>query len=89
MGFEYFDQALVFTPVLFKAFQLVSAGAECAGWSVAQRADCCNGILPCIDQIFSKRTDDSVAASVNLAYLSLVSACRFDNASGRGIDNGY
>src|SRR5687768_3741824 len=88
MGFEYFNQALVFPPVLFKAFQLVAAGTECAGWSVAQPADCCSGILPGIDQVFSKRADDPVAASVNLAYLSLVLARRFDNPSGRGIDDG-
>src|SRR5688500_15490455 len=88
MGFENFDQALVFSPVLFEALQFITAGPKCAGWRVAKGADRRIRILPGIDQVFCERTNNPVAAGINLADFSILLAGGFNYASSGGIDDG-
>ncbi len=88
VGLEHLDQALVLGLVLVEALELVAAGAEGAGRSVAQRGDHRRGLLRGIDQVLGKGADDAVAAGINLADLALVLARALDQAGGGSVDDG-
>ena len=83
---EDLDEAVILTLVGLQALHLVAAGAEGAGWCLAQCGDGARRFLAGIDQVFFQGTDDSVAAGKDLANLVLVFARRLDNAAGGCID---
>jgi hypothetical protein len=85
---EDFNQPFILRPVFLQAFELVAAGAEGAGWRGQQTANGGRALLAGIDQVFAQRTDDTVAACIDFADLYTVLASSFDNAAGRGVDDG-
>ncbi len=87
VGLEYLDQPLVLGAVGFNALQFVTAGAEGAGGSVAQGGDVFRRLQAGIDQIFGQRTNDAVAARVDLADLVRMLASSLDNPGGGGVDH--
>ncbi len=86
VGGEDLDQAVVLALVGLQALHLVAAGAEGAARGVAQGGNGARGFLAGVDQVFRQRSDDAVAAGIDLADLVLVLACRLDHAAGGGID---
>lgn len=77
MGLEYFDQTLVFAPVVFQAFQFVATGAKSTGGRMAQCPDCFSGFCTGIDQIFGQCSDDAVTPGVNFPDFVGMCSCRF------------
>ena len=78
---------LVLRAVSLEAFQLVAAGAECAGRRMFQRGDRGSRFPAGVDQVLGQRADDAVAACVHLADLVLVLARCLDHAGGRCVDH--
>ena len=85
---EYVNQALVLGAILVDSGQLVARGSEGAARRVAQGPDGGGALLAGVDHILGQGADDAVPAGVYLAYLVTVPARGFDQAAGRGIDDG-
>ncbi len=86
--FEHRDQALVFSPILLEATQLVAAGPEGTGRGCHQSPNRFFGFLAGIYQVLTQRTYNAVATGVHLANQVFVLGRGFNDPAGRGIDNG-
>src|SRR6476660_5182636 len=85
MSFENLDQALVLRPVLLNRSELVPTGPERSTWRMSERSDRGFGVQTRIDQIFSQRADDAVAAGIHLTNLLRTLARSLQHAAGRGV----
>ena len=87
VGFEDFDQALVFDLVGFQRLELEAARAKRTRWRLAQRGDVAGGFFAGVDQVFGQRADDAVATGIHLADFVFVQTRGFNHAAGRGVDD--
>ena len=87
MGFEDFDQALVFSTVFLEAFKFIAGRPECAAGCMAQASDSSGALFTGVEQVFGQRADNAIAASLDLADFIFVFAGRFDDTAGAGIDD--
>jgi hypothetical protein len=85
---EYLDQALILSAILVQAGELVARRSEGAPRGMAQGADRRRTLQAGVDQILGQRTDDAVAAGIDLGYLVAVLARRFYQSAGGGVDDG-
>ena len=88
VGLEHLDQPFVLGAVLVQPLELVTRGAERAARGVAQCRDRLIGLLAGVDHVFGERTDDAVAAGVDLADTIAVPSRSLEHAAGRDVDDG-
>ena len=88
MGLEDIDQALVLGAILIYGLELVAARTEGPTRSVAKGSDRGFRFLRGVDQLFTKCTEDAIAAGVDLADAIGMGARSFDHSAGRCVDDG-
>ena len=84
---EYLDQAFVFGRIFIQPLQFVAGGTKRSAGCVFQSGNRVCTFATGVDKVFGQGANDAVSTGVHLCDLFML-ACGFDNAAGRGVDDG-